>query len=81
MESTPPERPTAIFIKHPLNGQYKVHIKSKTKPLLHAYIFYSYKTEKESPDDQEKVAPLLTSLVRAVMGILLTLLGGKITGG
>ncbi len=42
------------------------------------YIFYSYKTEKEIPDEREKPAPLIGSLGRAVIGILLTLLGAKL---
>ena len=42
------------------------------------YVVYSYKTEKEKSDDQEKPAPLLTSLLRTIMGILLTLLGAKL---
>ena len=42
------------------------------------YIFYSYKTEKEIPDEDEKVAPLVPSLIRTVAGILLTLLGAKL---
>ena len=42
------------------------------------YIFYSYKTEKEIPDDAEKPAPLIPSLIRTLAGILLTLLGAKL---
>ena len=42
------------------------------------YIIYSYKTEKEIPDDREKPAPLISSLVRTIIGILLTLLGAKL---
>ena len=42
------------------------------------YIIYSYKTEKEIPDEAEKPAPLIPSLIRTVAGILLTLLGAKL---
>ena len=42
------------------------------------YIIYSYKTEKELPDETEKPAPLIPSLARTVAGILLTLLGAKL---
>ncbi len=42
------------------------------------YVVYSYKTEKEIPDDSEKPAPLFTSLVRTIIGISLTLLGAKL---
>ena len=42
------------------------------------YVIYSYKTEKEIPDEKEKPAPLITSFIRTIMGILLTLLGAKL---
>lgn len=42
------------------------------------YVIYSYKTEKEIPDDKEKPAPLTTSLIRTIFGILLTLFGAKL---
>lgn len=42
------------------------------------YVVYSYKTEKEIPDDSEKPAPLFTSLIRTIIGISLTLLGAKL---
>ena len=42
------------------------------------YIVYSYKTEKEIPDEAEKPAPLIPSLVRTIIGILLTLVGAKL---
>ena len=41
-------------------------------------MIYSYKTEKEIPDDSEKPAPLISSFIRALIGILLTLLGAKL---
>ena len=42
------------------------------------YVIYSYKTEKEIPDEAEKPAPLISSFIRALIGILLTLLGAKL---
>lgn len=42
------------------------------------YVIYSYKTEKEIPDDKEKPAPFISSFIRALIGILLTLLGAKL---
>lgn len=42
------------------------------------YVIYSYKTEKEIPDEAEKPAPFIRSLIRALIGILLTLLGAKL---
>ena len=42
------------------------------------YIIYSYKTEKELPDETEKPAPLTISLIRTIAGILLTLLGAQL---
>jgi len=42
------------------------------------YILYSYKTEKEIPNDKEKPAPLINSLIRTIIGILFTLVGAKL---
>lgn len=42
------------------------------------YVIYSYKTEKEIPDETEKPAPFISSFIRALIGILLTLLGAKL---
>ena len=42
------------------------------------YIIYSYRTEKQIPDDKERPAPLIPSLLRTISGILLTLLGAKL---
>ena len=42
------------------------------------YVIYSYKTEKEKPSKKEKLVPLPTSLIRTIIGILLTLLGAKL---
>ena len=42
------------------------------------YVVYSYKTEKEMPDENEKPAPLIRSLIRTIAGILLTLIGAKL---
>lgn len=42
------------------------------------YVLYSYKTEKEIPNDKEKPAPLINSLIRTIIGILFTLVGAKL---
>ena len=42
------------------------------------YVIYSYKTEKEIPDENEKIVPLVSSLIRTFIGILFTLLGAKL---
>ncbi|MBO7483554.1 MAG: calcium/sodium antiporter [Alphaproteobacteria bacterium] len=42
------------------------------------YVIYSYRTEKEISEDDEKPGPFISSLLRTIVGIILTLIGAKL---